>query len=1141
MSRGQDEPATFGPYRVRGILGRGGMGIVYWGEHRDTGQEVALKTVEAAFGQEIASIRREIHALGRVRHPGIVQILAQGVDDGRPWYAMELLRGRTLRALIEARRPGEPLSPEEITALCRVMRRLCEALSCLHGAEFVHRDLKPENIFLRDDGAPVLVDFGIAARFSGASGRDALEMGVVTGSPPYMSPEQIRGDLVDARSDLYALGCILHECLTGRPPFEGATPRDVIGKHLSDAPTPPSASAPGIPAALDRLVLDLLAKRPQDRMGYADDVAAVLAAFTPSEPARRCWAEPYLYRPSFIGRHDVVWKLQAHLGVARSGEGQSVFIGGESGIGKTRLVAQLAGLALRAGFSVVTGECVAFGAHGAGAAPLHPFRPLLLAIADHCRRAGPGETARILGERAALLAAYEPALAVLARASTTPEPLSALPSPAARQRVVASLTETLLAHAETEPILLAIDDLQWADELSLRFLRDLVFTPLAGRRLLVVGTYRTDEVSDALAGILAAPRASRIELGALDPASTRQVARDMLALPEMPRAFLDFVVDASDGNPFFVAEHLRAALSEGLVYRDAGGIFRVATRGQDPSAVRAALRLPRSLAGVIERHLAGLPAPSRKLAQLSATLGREVDEEVLRRAADLPEATLMDALGRLRRAYVLEDGGGGRLRFLHEKLRERAYAELPEDERRRAHARVGRALEEIFPGEQQVDHVEALAYHYGESGEFEKAAHYAEEAAAKAARAYALDDARRRYGDALALLEKLPQTEDVSRRRVNVTVRWAEACLYEPSLQQIEVLTEARAIAARIGDAGSALRCDYWAGWIAYALGDHAGAIRISERAIDEARALGDHKLLYQLVLNLGQNHAAAGAYDEALAAIRQGISMKERSPWGGRTAGCAYGYGYLGMIHGDRGEFTEAYAHLDTALAITAELGRRSLEDSVLVQRAMVEGWQGAFEACAATAEHARTLAGSLGAPYVAAMSKTAEGLSLFSLGKREEGLALLREAVQWIEATGTRLSVSWSYGALAEALAQAGQTEEATTYARAALARAEAGDRIGLSTAHRALALVAPGSAAREHLHAALDAARQKKSPREEALAHLCAAKVFRDEGTPAAAREEAAAALASFETMGMAGFAVEARALLASVTVPGSTRAA
>ncbi|MDC3961407.1 serine/threonine-protein kinase [Polyangium jinanense] len=1141
MSRGQDEPATLGPYHVRGILGRGGMGIVYWGEHRDTGQEVAIKTVEAAFGQEIASIRREIHALGRLRHPSIVQILAQGVDDGRPWYAMELLRGRTLRALIEARRPGEPLSPEELTTICSVMRRLCEALSCLHGAEFVHRDLKPENIFLRDDGTPVLVDFGIAARFSGTSGRDALEMGVVTGSPPYMSPEQIRGDLVDARSDLYALGCIVYECLTGRPPFEGHTPRDVIGKHLSEAPAPPSASVSGIPAALDRLVLDLLAKRPQDRMGYAEDVAAALAAFAPAEPTPRCWGEPYLYRPSFIGRHDVVLKLQRHLGAARRGEGQCVFIGGESGIGKTRLVAQLAGLAMRAGFTVVTGECVALGAHGAGAAPLHPLRPLLLVIADHCRRAGPEAAARILGDRASMLAAYEPALAMLAPEAPAAEPLSALPSATARQRVVAGLTETLLAFAETEPLLLAIDDLQWADELSLRFLRDLVFRPLAGQRMLVVGTYRTDEVSDTLAGLLAAPRASRVELSALDAASTRQVARDMLALPDLPQVFLDFVAEASDGNPFFLAEYLRTALSEGLLYRDAGGIFRVAAKGQDPSAVRAALGLPRSLAGLIERHLAGLDAPSRWLAHLSATLGREVDEEVLRRAADLPESTLMDALGSLRRAYVLEDGGGGRLRFLHEKLRERAYAEIPEDERRDVHARVGRALEEVFPGDQRGEHVEALAYHYQRSGHIEKAAQYAEEAAAKAARAYALDDARRRYGDALALMEQLPQTEDVSRRRVKVTVRWAEACLYEPSPRQIEVLAEAREIAARIGDANGVVRCDYWAGWIAYALGDHAGAIRVSERALDEARALGDHKLHYQLVLNLGQNYAAAGAYDEALAYIHQGISMKEQSPWGGRTAGCAYGYGYLGMIHGDRGEFAEAHAHLDTALAIAAELGRRSLEGSVLVQRAMVEGWQGAFDACSATAERARQLAAVLGAPYVATMSKTAEGLSLFSLGKREEGLALLREAVQWIEATGTRLSVSWSYGALAEALALAGQTEEAAASARAALARAEAGDRIGLSTAHRALALTARGDAAREHIDAALETARQKKSPREEALAHLCAARVFRDEGATATAREEADAAVAAFEAMGMVGFVIEARALLASAALSGSTRAA
>ncbi|UQA62571.1 serine/threonine-protein kinase PknK [Polyangium aurulentum] len=1127
MFKGQDDPATLGAYRVRGILGRGGMGIVYWGEHADTGQEVAIKTVEAVSAHEIASIRREIHALSRVRHPGIVRILAQGVHGGRPWYAMELLRSRTLRGYLDGKQPGDSIRPGDLAFECVLLLRLAETLSYLHGAGFVHRDLKPENIFVCPDGAPVLVDFGITERFGGASGRDALDIGGLrTGSTLYMSPEQIRGDVVDARSDLYALGCILYECLTGHPPFDAPTAREVLIEHLTQIPLPPSARVSGVPPRIDRLAMKLLEKRPQDRIGYAEDVIASLSAFAPARPKALPDIVPYLYRPSFLGRHDVLWELQGHLRAAGAGHGRLVLVGGASGVGKTRLMTELARLASRGPCTVITGECVSLGIHGASAGPLHPFRSLLLAIADHCHRNGPAASKRILGDRASVLAAYEPALAGFATDGV--EPASDLAAPAAQKRVLASLTEALLALAQEKPLLLIIDDLQWADELSLLLLRALAETPLEGRRLLAVGTYRTDEVCAELGAVIDAAGVDHIELSGLDPASMRQMARDMLALSDAPRGFLDFATRASDGNPFFLAAYLRAAIAEGLISREPGGAFRVTAQAGIWESARAPLPLPASLAGLIERQLKGLDAAARAILRVSAVIGREVTEEVLCRAAHISEQALMDALGSLRRAHVFEDEGG-RLRFTHDKLREVVYDEIPQEERTALHARVGRAIEETYPDEQREDHVEALAFHYTRSGHLEEAARYAEAAAAKAARAYALDDARRRYGEALSLLARLGDDPGVLRRRVDVTLRWAEACLYEPEPGQLEVLATARGIALQIGDAKGALRCDYWTSWIEYALGEHERAIEVLGRALEEASALGERRLLPQFVLNLGQNYAAMTAYDEALEHIHRGLAMAAGPVGRSRKSGKAYGLGYLGLIHGDRGEFVEAYQHIQSALDLSTELGRRSLESSVLVQRAMVESFQGAFEACATTARRARRLAESLGAPYVGAMSKTAEGLSLFSLGQHEEGLALLQEALRWHDTTGTRLCVSWSYGALAEALACAGRAEEAAAQARAALARAEKGDRIGMVMAHRALALVSARNdpaAARAHLEEAFAAARGKRSPREEALTRLCAARVHQIQGALSQARAEAQAALEALSAMGMSHFADEAR---------------
>ena len=1196
----EGESSALGPFRIRGVLGRGGMGVVYRGEHAETGELVAVKTVEVASEHFLSSIRREIHALSRVRHPGVVRILAQGAANGRPWYAMELLQGGTLRTRLQeiwgiadestgadpddlgdaptvpapARRttramlrgderaagraldgeqPALPLAPmDALGPTLALLRRLCEALAFLHGAGFVHRDLKPENIFIREGDAPVLVDFGIAARFGGAAGREVLDLGgAPAGSCAYMSPEQIRGPLVDARSDLYSLGTLLYECVTGQPPFVGLTARDVLIRHLTDRPRPPSALRRGIPAELDALILRLLEKRPQDRLGYAEDVAAALARIAPAGPEEPAalGSQPYLYRPGFLGRQEVLLELQNVLHDARGRHGGRVFIGGESGVGKTRLAMELAAIAGWRQFQVVTGECVALGVSGAGgaggaggdpAAPLHALRPLLLAIGDRCRQRGPEETARLLGGRAAMLAAYEPTLAGLPGQTSRAGPLTPLPGPAARERVIACLKETLLAFAAEQPLLLILDDLQWADELTLRLLRALSPGDLDGRALLVVGLYRLEEMGEALREAVRAPGAVTVELSALDDASIHQMACDMLALPRAPRAFLDFLAQESGGNPFFLSEYLRAAIAEGLLRRDRGGDWRIGTFG-NAEALRASLPLPRSLAELIGHHLAGLSEEGRSLARLAAVLGREVDEVVLRRAAGLDEVAVMDALVELRRRHILEEGERGWLRFAHDKLREMAYGEIPEGDRRALHGRVARAIEGAHGGEALVDHLEALAHHYGRSGEIQAAARYAERAADKAAAAFALDAARRHYHAAIDLLAQLEPRPDVLGHRVDVVLKWADACLYEPAPDQVGVLETTRELCARIGHRKGGLQCDYWISWIQYALGEHDASIRSAERALAAARALGDERMTSHALLQLGQNHASATEYEQAVGYIHEGLAARQRFSGHTRTAVCAYAYGYLGLIHGDRGDFDAAYAQITIALAIAAELRRRSLESSVLTQMAMVQAWQGSWAACAENARRTRCAAERVGAPYVLAMSRAAEGLATFQLGDVEGGIGLMQKAVRWFEETATRLTLSWTQACLAEALALAGRPEEAAAHAGRALARSASRDRLGAVTAHRALAIAAARGAtpdlagARRHLAEALELSRQKRSPRDEALTRLCAGRLLDEAGAPEEARRELSAALAAFQQMGMPWYAASAAARL---ELPGDT---
>jgi hypothetical protein len=337
----------------------------------------------------------------------------------------------------------------------RLFHRLCAPLAYLHGEGLVHRDLKPENILVLPDGMPVLMDFGIVSRFGGSLAREELEVaGRISGTVAYMAPEQCRGELVDARADLYALGCILYETVVGRPPFVGQPAAQVLYQHCNERPMPPSELVEDVPAGLETLILRLLAKEPRHRLGHADDVAAVLAELSPAieDDAQGPTPRAYLYRPELTGREEVLDVLAGHLGRAAAAGGGMVLLSGESGVGKTRLAMAFGREAEARGFYVLAGECVpgvatdaariptqqrGTGASGrqwptmdsaraSGGAPLEPLRKPLQAIADRCREQGPEVTRRLLGERAGILEAIEPGFFGLAGPDTAPR-LAELP------------------------------------------------------------------------------------------------------------------------------------------------------------------------------------------------------------------------------------------------------------------------------------------------------------------------------------------------------------------------------------------------------------------------------------------------------------------------------------------------------------------------------------------------------------------------------------------------------------------------------------------------------------------------------------------------------------------------------------------
>jgi tetratricopeptide (TPR) repeat protein len=265
-------------YEILKVIGRGGMGVVYQAQQVALGRLVALKQIRAGLGgsaQELTRFRTEAEAAAKLLHPGIVQVYDVGWRDDGPFLAMELVVGGTL----EERLRKKPLGPREAAALVAAITR---AVHHAHECGVVHRDLKPGNVLLTRDGQAKISDFGLAKRLDVEQG--PTQTGALLGTPGYMAPEQAEGKACGAPADLYGLGAILYECLTGRPPFQAATPLETLDQVRTSEPAPPSRLQPGVPRELETICLKCLEKDPRRRYGSAELLADDLDRFLRGEP-----------------------------------------------------------------------------------------------------------------------------------------------------------------------------------------------------------------------------------------------------------------------------------------------------------------------------------------------------------------------------------------------------------------------------------------------------------------------------------------------------------------------------------------------------------------------------------------------------------------------------------------------------------------------------------------------------------------------------------------------------------------------------------------------------------------------------------------------------------------------------------------
>jgi tRNA A-37 threonylcarbamoyl transferase component Bud32/tetratricopeptide (TPR) repeat protein len=748
-----DVPAPLGfsrgdPYEIEREIGRGGTAVVYLAKDAKHHRRVALKVLDQSLGAVLGAERflAEIRTTANLQHPNILPLFDSGDQGGALFYVMPFVDGESLRSRLE--REG----PLPIDEAIRLITLVAHAIDYAHRHGVVHRDIKPENILL-SDGVPIVADFGIAKAIAasqrGTNESSALtQVGMSLGTPAYMSPEQALGQPdIDGRTDVYALGCLLFEMLAGEMPFTGPTAHAVIAKHIM-TPVPSIRTArDAVSPVIDAVVARAMAKDADARFATPADFAFALVAVPGVEPRPDYSqiSEPIARTTApIVGRQKEVAELFARLDGAEQGRGGLVLVGGEPGVGKTRLTEAVLLEARRRGYFCTVGHCYEM----EGGAPYLAF---VEQLEYACRVAPPGRTRAALGTSAAEIARIAPFLRQLF--PDTGPPLD-LPADQQRQYLFARMREYLERVAANVPLVMLFDDLHWADESTLLMLESLA-QHAPHIRLLMLGTYRDVDLD------VGRPFARSIERLVRQRLAERVVLRRMpesevaelltaLGAPNPPPRLVQAIYRETEGNPFFVEEVFRHLREEGRVL-DAHGRWLSELQLDD-------VQVPEGVKLVIGRRLERVGADCRNVLIAAAVIGPRFDLRTLEALGEVDTDTILDALERAEAAGLVLPQVAGRdtrYAFAHELIRQTLLGGLSLPRRQRRHQRTAEAIEKVFAG--RIDtKIADLAYHLFQAGaavETDRTTYALLIAARQALGAGAFDEARAHADRAVSILE----------------------------------------------------------------------------------------------------------------------------------------------------------------------------------------------------------------------------------------------------------------------------------------------------------------------------------------------------------------------------------------------------